>query len=50
MYNIKTGYFEKINDYINMEYSPVAICGRSPDWYCGPEYKKLAPKWDFFNK
>lgn len=31
MYNIKTGYFEKINVYINMEYSPLAICGRSPN-------------------
>lgn len=29
---------------------PIAICGKSPDWYKGIEYKKLAPKYDFFQK
>lgn len=28
----------------------VAICGKSPDWYFGKEYKKLAPKYWFFVK
>ena len=29
---------------------PIAICGKSPDWYTGLEYKKLSPKYDFFFK
>lgn len=28
--------------------TPIAICGKSPDWYTGLEYKKLAPKKEFF--
>lgn len=27
---------------------PVSICGKCPDWYNGLEYKKLAPKYEFF--
>ena len=27
---------------------PIAICGRSPDNWRGLEYKRLAPKWEFF--
>ena len=27
---------------------PIAICGKSPEWYNGLEYKKLAPKYSFF--
>jgi uncharacterized protein (DUF488 family) len=26
----------------------IAICGKSPDWFTGKQYKKLAPKWSFF--
>lgn len=29
---------------------PIAICGKSPDWYTGLEYKKLVYKYDFFIK
>jgi hypothetical protein len=29
---------------------PISICGKSPDWYKGLQYKKLAPKYDFFMK
>lgn len=28
---------------------PISICGRAPDWYKGRQYKKLAPKKEFFN-
>ncbi len=28
----------------------VSIAGKSPDWYIGREYKKLAPKYWFFKK
>jgi uncharacterized protein YeaO (DUF488 family) len=27
---------------------PVSIAGKTPDFYKGYEYKKLAPKWNFF--
>jgi len=30
--------------------NPVSIAGRCPVWYKGREYKKLAPKYDFFKK
>ena len=29
---------------------PISICGKAPDWYKGMQYKKLAPKYDFFMK
>lgn len=29
---------------------PISICGRAPDWYTGLQYKKLAPKWAFFQE
>ena len=29
---------------------PISICGKAPDWYGGLQYKKLAPKYDFFIK
>lgn len=45
---IYTGYFYKLNDYINAGLVPISICGKSPDFYSGLEYKKLAPKYSFF--
>ena len=29
---------------------PIAICGKSPDWYVGAEYKKLAPTWSIYSE
>ena len=29
---------------------PISICGKAPEWYIGLQYKKLAPKYDFFMK
>ena len=29
---------------------PISICGKAPSWYKGLQYKKLAPKYDFFMK
>ena len=29
---------------------PISICGKVPGWYIGLQYKKLAPKYDFFMK
>ena len=43
-----TGYFAKLKKYKTAGYTPVAICGKSPEFYKGIEYKKLAPYYDFF--
>lgn len=44
---IYTSYFAMIKD-LPENFVTIAICGKSPDWYTGLEYKKLAPKWNFF--
>ena len=41
---ITTSYFSKLSKIEN----PVSICGKAPDWYNGPQFKKLAPKYSFF--
>ena len=45
-----TGYYAKIKEYKEAGLIPVSIAGKAPDWYDGLEYKKLAPKWEFFNE
>lgn len=44
---IYTSYFAKLR-FLPENIVPVSICGKAPDWYTGAEYKKLAPKYDFF--
>lgn len=44
---IYTSYFANMKN-IPQGYKPVAICAKSPDWYTGPEYRKLAPSYDIF--
>ena len=46
---IYTSYFAKIKQ-LPEHIVPVSICGKAPEWYKGLQYKKLAPKWDFFAK
>jgi uncharacterized protein YeaO (DUF488 family) len=46
---IYTTYFAKLKS-LPKNIIPIAICGKSPDWYTGLQYKKLAPKYDFFMK
>lgn len=46
---IFTSYFAQLKN-LPVNTIPVAICGKSPDWYTGFEYKKLAPKWSFFKE
>jgi len=41
---VDTSYFANLKRVAN----PLAICGRSPTWYLGPQFKVLAPKYDFF--
>jgi hypothetical protein len=44
---IYTSYFAKLKSLPN-NIIPISICGKTPDWYNGLQYKKLAPKYDFF--
>lgn len=41
---MKTSYFARLKEIEN----PISICGKAPDWYQGPQFKKLAPKLWFF--
>lgn len=44
-----TGYFAKLKKYQEAGLVPVSIALKSPDWYHGFEYKKLAPNWDILS-
>ena len=44
---IYTSYFSQIRNFPK-EIIPISIAGKAPDWYNGLQYKKLAPKLDFF--
>lgn len=46
---IYTSYFAKLKS-LPKNVHPISICGKAPDWYKGKQYKKLAPKYDFFMK
>ena len=46
---IYTSYFEKLKS-LPDNIIPISICGKAPDWYEGQQYRKLAPKYDFFMK
>ena len=44
---IYTTYFAKLKS-LPKDILPISICGKAPQWYTGLQYKKLAPKYDFF--
>ena len=46
---IYTSYFAKLKS-LPDNVIPISICGKAPSWYKGLQYKKLAPKYDFFMK
>ena len=46
---IYTSYFARLKD-LPSDITPISICGKAPDFYTGLQYKKLAPKYDFFMK
>ena len=46
---IFTSYFAKLR-ILPDDIIPISICGKAPQWYKGLQYKKLAPKYDFFMK
>ena len=46
---IYTSYFAKLKS-LPENVIPISICAKVPSWYNGLQYKKLAPKYDFFMK
>lgn len=46
---IYTSYFANLKN-LPDNIVPISICAKAPDWYKGLQYKKLAPKYDFFMK
>lgn len=44
---IYTSYFAKLK-FLPVNIVPISICAKAPSWYKGLQYKKLAPKYDFF--
>ena len=46
---IYTSYFAKVKS-LPESIVPISICGKAPKGYNGLQYKKLAPKYDFFMK
>lgn len=44
---IYTSYFANLKN-LPDNITPISICGKAPDWYQGLQYKKLAPKYNFF--
>lgn len=46
---IYTSYFAKLKS-LPDDIIPISICAKAPNWYQGLQYKKLAPKYDFFMK
>lgn len=46
---VYTSYFAKLKS-LPDNIVPISICAKAPDWYKGLQYKKLAPKYDFFMK
>lgn len=44
---IYTSYFAQLRN-LPENVIPISICAKTPDWYKGLQYKRLAPKYDFF--
>lgn len=42
---MKTSYFGNLKHLKN----PLSISGKAPDWFAGPQCKKLAPTWEIFS-
>lgn len=38
---VKTSYFTKLPILTSLNYTPISICGKAPDWYGGRQYKKF---------
>lgn len=44
---VYTSYFAKLKS-LPKNIIPISICGKAPEWYKGKQYKKLAPRYEFF--
>lgn len=44
-----TTYFAKLRS-LPENVIPISICAKAPKWYTGIQYKKLAPKYEFFQE
>lgn len=44
---IFTSYFGNLKS-LPKNFIPISICGKAPEWFNGKQYKKLAPKYEFF--
>ena len=49
IFMIYTSYFGKLKTLPN-NIIPISICAKAPDGYNGLQYKKVAPKYGFFNE
>lgn len=47
---IYTGYFGRLDEYLEAGLTPVSIAGASPCWYEGREWKNFAPALSTFTK
>lgn len=47
---IYTSYFAKLKELERPNIILISICSKEPDWYKGLQYKRLAPKYEFFIK
>lgn len=45
--HLYTSYFANLKS-LPKHAIPISICSKAPNWYKGLQYKKLAPKYDFF--
>lgn len=46
---IYTSYFAQLRN-LPKDIIPISICSKAPVWYSGLQYKKLAPKYEFFTE
>lgn len=42
-----TSYFANLKN-LPKDVVPISICGKAPAWYDGLQYRRLAPKYEFF--
>lgn len=47
--DLYTSYFANLKN-LPQNILPISICGKAPEWYDGIQYKKLAPKYGFFQE
>lgn len=45
---IYISYFAKLKELERYNIIPISISAKAPEWYKGLQYKKLAPKYEFF--